>query len=54
MLPTSLVFDRDHKLIQRFDGVWDKDGLRLSLFGAQGEEIEPAVESNICGDPQLP
>lgn len=32
VLPTSLVFDNDGKLLARFDGMADSEGLRLSIM----------------------
>ena len=33
LLPTSLVFDSDHRLVSRIEGVSDKESLRLNIVG---------------------
>lgn len=41
VLPTSLIFDADHKLVARFEGDLDREGLRLSLFGKVSQPATP-------------
>ena len=42
ILPTTLVFDEEHRLITRIEGEVDEEGLRLRLF----HKVEESEESN--------
>jgi len=37
LLPTSLVFDEEHKLVSRIEGVSDKESLRLNIVAKLNE-----------------
>lgn len=44
ILPTTLVFDEDHRLVTRIEGEVDEEGLRLRLF-RKVEEVEDEAEA---------
>ncbi|MCB0344038.1 MAG: TlpA family protein disulfide reductase [Bdellovibrionales bacterium] len=44
VLPTSIVFDQDGKMLARFDGMADSEGLRLSIMQRVHKNVDDPLE----------